>query len=68
MLSQKEISKKMSNDIDEMEKMLNDYLEFSKTQSHEETVKIDITKLLEKIEFNINNKNLTIKKDNINFY
>ena len=64
MLSQKEISKKMSNDIDEMEKMLNDYLEFSKTQSHEETVKIDITKLLEKIEFNINNKNLTIKKDN----
>ncbi len=26
MLSQKEISKKMSNDIDEMEKMLNDYL------------------------------------------
>ena len=64
MLSQKEISKKMSNDIDEMEKMLNDYLEFSKTQSHEETVRIDITKLLEKIEFNINNKNLTIKKDN----
>ena len=62
MLSQKEISKKMSNDIDEMEKMLNDYLEFSKTQSHEETVKIDITKLLEKIELNINNKNLTITK------
>ena len=45
-----------------MEKMLNDYLEFSKTQSQEETVKIDITKLLEKIELNINNKNLTIKK------
>ena len=64
MLSQKDISKNMSNDIDEMEKMLNDYLEFSKTQSQEETVKIDITKLLEKIELNINNKNLTIKKVN----
>ena len=64
MLSQKEISKKMSNDIDEMEKMLNDYLEFSKTQSNEETVKIDISNLLEKIELNINNKNLTIKKVN----
>ena len=64
MLSQKEISKNMSNDIDEMEKMLNDYLEFSKTQSQEETVKIDINKLLEKIELNINNKNLTIKKVN----
>ncbi len=62
MLSQKDISKNMSNDIDEMEKMLNDYLEFSKTQSQEETVKIDITKLLEKIELNINNKNLTITK------
>ena len=62
MLSQKEISKNMSDDIDEMEKMLNDYLEFSKTQSQEETVKIDITKLLEKIELNINNKNLTITK------
>ena len=62
MLSQKDISKNMSNDIDEMEKMLNDYLEFSKTQSQEETVKIDITKLLEKIESNINNKNLTITK------
>ena len=64
MLSQKEISKNMSDDIDEMEKMLNDYLEFSKTQSQEETVKIDINKLLEKIELNINNKNLTIKKVN----
>ena len=62
MLSQKEISKKMSEDINEMEKMLSDYLEFSKTQSHEETVKVEITKLLEKIELNINNKNLVIKK------
>ena len=62
MLSQKEISKKMSNDIDEMEKMLNDYLEFSKTQSNEETVNIDIIKLLEKIELDINNKNLIVKK------
>ena len=62
MLSQKEISKKMSEDINEMEKMLSDYLEFSKTQSHEETVKVEITKLLEKIELNMNNKNLIIKK------
>ena len=68
MLSQKEISKKMSFDIDEMEKMLNDYLEFSKTQSLEETVKIDITELLEKIELNINNKNLIIKKVNKIFF
>ena len=40
MLNQKEVSKSMSSDVDEMEKMLNDYLEFSKTQSTEETVKV----------------------------
>ena len=31
----KEISKKMSKDIDEMEKMLNDYLQFAKSQVQE---------------------------------
>ena len=31
MLDQKDLSKKMSKDIDEMEKMLNDYLQFAKT-------------------------------------
>ena len=39
MLNQKDISKKMSKDIDEMEKMLNDYLQFAKTQSQEKTHK-----------------------------
>ena len=33
MIDQKELSKKMSKDIDEMEKMLNDYLQFAKTQA-----------------------------------
>ena len=37
MLKQKEISEKMSKDIDEMEKMLNDYLQFAKTQVQEKT-------------------------------
>ena len=32
MLKQKDLSEKMSRDIDEMEKMLNDYLQFAKTQ------------------------------------
>ena len=35
MLNQKDLSEKMSKDIDEMEKMLNDYLQFAKTQSQE---------------------------------
>ena len=37
MLNQKDLSKKMSRDIDEMEKMLNNYLQFAKNQSQEET-------------------------------
>ena len=53
LLEQKEISSKMSKDIDEMEKMLNDYLQFAKTQSQENTTTI-----------NLNNLFTTIKKEN----
>ena len=49
MLSQKEISKKMSLDIDEMERMLNDYLQFAKTQSHEESVSINLEEFFDEI-------------------
>ena len=46
MLKQKDVSEKMSKDIDEMEKMLNDYLQFAKTQSQENTSTININNLL----------------------
>ncbi len=46
MINQKEISKKMSDDINEMEKMLNDYLEFAKSQSEEETSEINLSELI----------------------
>jgi len=36
-LKDKEISKKMANDIDDMEKMLNDYLQFASSQINEKT-------------------------------
>ena len=39
MLKQEDISQKMSKDIDEMEKMLNDYLQFAKSQIKENTSK-----------------------------
>ena len=55
MLEQKEVSEKMSKDIDEMEKMLNDYLEFAKTQSQEATATIDLVNLLKSIKNNFNN-------------
>ena len=54
MLKQKDLSKNMSKDIDEMEKMLNDYLQFAKTQTHETTTNINLKSLLDKIE--IDNK------------
>ena len=58
MIEQKNISEKMSKDIDEMESMLNDYLQFAKTQAVEETSKVNIKNLFNKIKSNINNKNL----------
>ena len=61
MLKQKEVSEKMSRDIDEMEKMLNDYLQFAKTQAQEKTTTINIDNLLKSIKDNLNNDNLTIE-------
>ncbi len=63
MLNQKDLSEKMSKDIDEMEKMLNDYLQFSKTQSQEGTSDIELSKLFKEIEKNFNNKNLRISHE-----
>ena len=43
------ISKKLSNDITEMEKMLNEYLNFSSLRSVEKTETFDLSELLETI-------------------
>ena len=68
MLKQKDLSKNMSKDIDEMEKMLNDYLQFAKTQTHETTTNINLKILLNKIEIDSKEKlkinceeNITLK-------
>jgi len=60
MLKQKDLSEKMSKDIDEMEKMLNDYLQFAKTQVQESTKVINLKNLFNEIQDNLNNKNLVI--------
>ena len=59
MLKQKDVSEKMSKDIDEMEKMLNDYLQFAKTQSQESTITINLNNLLISIMKNFNNKKIS---------
>jgi len=58
MLKQKDISKKMSKDIDEMEKMLNNYLQFAKTQTQEMTSKVNLARLLSSIRDEFDSKKI----------
>ena len=60
LLNQKDLSEKMSKDIDEMEKMLNDYLQFAKAQVREESIKININDFFKEIEKDLDNKNLNL--------
>jgi two-component system osmolarity sensor histidine kinase EnvZ len=64
MIQQKELSKKMSKDIDEMEKMLKDYLQFAKTQSQENTTRVDLVVLFNSIKKQINSDKLVIYNKN----
>ena len=50
----------MTKDIDEMESMLNSYLQFAKSQTQEESVTININKFFNTIINEKNNKNLYI--------
>tara|TARA_B110000971_G_scaffold70301_1_gene72013 strand:- start:379 stop:912 length:534 start_codon:yes stop_codon:yes gene_type:complete len=60
MLDQKNISIKMSKDINEMESMLNSYLHFAKSQVLEESTATNVNKLLKAIMEEKNSKNLHI--------
>ena len=64
MINNKEISENMTKDIDEMEKMLNDYLQFAKTQAKENTERINLRDIFKIIENRINNTKLKIIIEN----
>ena len=64
MIKEKEISNSMSKDIDEMESMLNDYLQFAKTQTKESTEKIDLKNIFQIIENRIQNLNFKLNVEN----
>ena len=49
LLKQQDLAKKMGDDIEEMERMLNEYLEFSRHQKNEETESVDIKNLVNDI-------------------
>ena len=60
MLKDKNISINMSKDIDEMENMLNDYLQFAKTQVKENTENVNLSEVFNDIKIKINNNKLKI--------
>ena len=49
MLTQQDLAKKMSDDIEEMERMLNEYLEFSRYQKSEQTELINLNYVIKDI-------------------
>ena len=65
LLKQQDIAKKMSDDIDEMERMLNEYLDFASEQKHEKTEMIDINQIIKNIVKKYDDKkiNLNLEED-----
>ena len=60
LLKQQDLAKKMSDDIEEMERMLNEYLEFSRNQRSEDTEIIDIENLINEIISKYDSKKISI--------
>jgi two-component system osmolarity sensor histidine kinase EnvZ len=58
-IKDKELSKKMSLDIDEMEKMLNEYLQFTSSSYLEKDETFDISKLIENTINKYENRNIS---------
>ena len=58
-IKDKEISKKLSNDVTEMEKMLNEYLQFASSSSAEKTETFDLSDLLESTVIKYERKEIT---------
>ena len=56
MMEKKDLAEKMSSDIDEMEKMLNDYLQYAKSQAEESSTKIDLNIFIKEILKNYDEK------------
>ena len=61
LIEDKELSKKMSLDIDEMEKMLNEYLQFTSSSYSEKNEVFDISELIKNIIHKYKNNNISKK-------
>jgi len=58
LLKQQDLAKKMADDIEEMERMLNEYLEFAKYQKNEETEKVSLSNIIKDIAKKYENKKI----------
>ncbi|MDC1154675.1 HAMP domain-containing sensor histidine kinase [Candidatus Pelagibacter sp.] len=58
-IKDKELSKKLAEDINEMEKMLNEYLQFTSSSYLEKNEEFNLSDLIEKIVDKYNNKNIS---------
>jgi len=64
LLKQQDLAKKMSDDIEEMERMLNEYLEFSRNQKNEDTEIIEINSLIEDVVKKYNTEKIKVNFEN----
>ena len=58
LIKQPDLAKKMSDDIEEMERMLNEYLEFAKYQKNEETETVSLNSIIKDITKKYENKKI----------
>jgi len=66
-LKEKDLAKKMSDDIEEMERMLNEYLEFSRHQKNEENETVNLNEIIKNIATKYENKKINVSiEDNLN--
>ena len=59
-IKDKEITNKLSNDVDEMEKMLNEYLQFSRSNFTEKSEKFNLSELISLTVNKYENKNILV--------
>ena len=67
-IKDKDIVKKLSNDVDEMEKMLNEYLQFSKSNFTEKSEKFNISELFSSIVKKYENPSIVVDQENEIFF
>jgi len=59
-LNQQDLAKKMKDDLEEMERMLNDYLEFASQQKNEKTETINLNEIIKNVAKKYQGKNINL--------